>query len=188
MAMPTLTHDPAQAFTYADLDNIPDDGHRWEVIGGSLVVSPAPFFAHQLAVRELTAILREAETPDTLVIPAPYDWRVEATGESFQPDVTVVRRVDVEPHGPLTATPLLVVEVVSPGREDQDRTIKRARYEALGVPGYWIVDPAGPALTELRRSAQGRYVEWATAHGDETFTTAEPFPAELTPTALTWTG
>lgn len=45
MALP-LTHGPAQPFTFADLDAIPDDGRRWELIAGSLVVSPAPFGAH----------------------------------------------------------------------------------------------------------------------------------------------
>lgn len=188
MGATPLAGEPAQAFTFADLDDAPDDGRRWEVITGSLVVSPAPFFAHQWCVGRLYRLLDEASVPGTLVVPAPYDWHVEATGESFQPDITVVRRADVNPNGPLTATPLLVVEVVSPGREDHDRTIKRARYEALGVPSYWIVDPADPALTELRRSAQGHYVESATARGDETFTTDQPFPVELTPAVLTWTG
>jgi Uma2 family endonuclease len=187
MALP-LAQDPAQPFTFADLDAIPDDGRRWELIGGSLVVSPAPFGGHQIAVRELTVLLHAAETPDTLVIPAPYDWRVEATGESFQPDVTVIRRSDFDPNGPLRATPLLAVEIVSPRGEAQDRMLKRARYEALGVPAYWIVDPAKPSLTELRLFSRGQYTEHVAVVGDDTFTTDYPFPVELTPAALAWRG
>lgn len=71
-------------------------------------------------------------------------------------------------------------------QEAQDRTFKRARYEALGVPAYWIVDPAKPSLTELRLSSRGRYAERATITGDDTFTTDYPFPVELTPAALAW--
>lgn len=185
MATP-LTGDPARPFTLADLDASPDDGRRWELIAGSLVVTPAPFGAHQLCVMELAAALRAARKPDTLVLPAPYDWQVEATGESFQPDVMVVRRADFDPQGPLRATPLLVVEVLSAGGAERDQTFKRGRYEALGVPSYWIVDPNStpPALTELRRSKQGRYVEWATTTGAEQFTTEHPFPVSLVPSEL----
>lgn len=183
---PPLIEDPARAFTFADLDTAPDDGRRWEVIAGSLVVSPAPFAKHQRCVIELATTLRAACPPEMMVLPAPYDWRVRETGESFQPDVTVARRADIDPDGPLRATPLLAVEVVSPGREAQDRLFKRGRYEALAVPSYWLVDPSGPTLTELRLSAQGRYVDWAAATGDETFATDQPFPVELTPAALGW--
>lgn len=187
MAVP-LTQDPAQPFTFADLDGMPDDGRRWELIAGSLVVSPAPFGAHQLATGRLYKLLDEACTPDTLALPAPYDWRVQATGESFQPDVTVIRAADFDPNGPLRGTPLLVAEVISPGRGDQDRTLKRARYEALGVPAYWIIEPAVQSLTELRLTPRGSYAEWAAIAGDDTFTSDYPFPVQLTPAALTWRG
>jgi Uma2 family endonuclease len=188
MALP-IAQDPAEPFTFADLDAMPDDGRRWELISGSLVVSPAPFGAHQWCAARLFRILDEATPRDTVVVPAPYDWRVEATGESFQPDVTVIRRGDFDPDGPLRATPLLVVEIISPRQEAQDRTFKRSRYEALRVPAYWIVDPAaGPSLTELRLSGHGRYTERSAVSGEQTFATDYPFPVELTPAALAWRG
>jgi Uma2 family endonuclease len=64
--------------------------------------------------------------------------------------------------------------------------LKRARYEALGVPAYWIVDPAKPSLTELRLSSRGQYIERVTVAGNDTFTTDHPFIVELTPAALAW--
>lgn len=181
----SLTQDPAQPFTFADLDAVPDDGRRWELIAGSLVVSPAPFGAHQWCADRLLMLLDRAAAADTVVVSAPYDWRAAATGESFQPDVVVIRRRDFDPGGPLRATPLLVVEVVSPGREPQDRTFKRERYETLRVPAYWIADPAQPSLTELRLSPDGRYSE-RTVLGDAVFATGYPFPVEIVPSALTW--
>ncbi|MGH3318994.1 MAG: Uma2 family endonuclease [Streptosporangiaceae bacterium] len=187
-AMATLTENPARPFTFADLDEAPDDGRRWELIAGSLVVSPSPFGAHQWCVGRVYRLLDDASTSDTAVLPAPYDWRVEATEESFRPDVVVIRRTDFDPAGHLRSTPLLVAEVVSPGGGVPDHTLKRDRYEALGIPSYWIVDPAKPSLTELRLSGNGRYVEWATVTGEETFATDRPFGVEVTPAALSRSG
>jgi Uma2 family endonuclease len=185
MALP-LARDPADPFTFAELDAMPEDGHRRELIGGSLVVSPAPLGLHQWCAARLFRVLDQASPHDMLVIPAPYNWRVEVTGESFQPDLTVIRRGDFDPHGPLRATPLLVVEIISPGREAQDRTFKRARYEALGVPAYWIVDPARPSLTELRLSSRGHYTEQAAVFAEQTFSTRHPFAVQLALDELAW--
>jgi Uma2 family endonuclease len=172
-----------RAFTFADLDDAPDDGRRWELIDGSLVVSPAPFLRHQVAVREIVAILQAARTSDTIVVPSPYDWRVAATTESFQPDAVVIRRSDSDLDGPLRATPLLIVEVLS-GDDARDRVFKRARYEALGVSAYWLVDTTDPVtITELRLES-GRYVERATVSGRAKFATDWPYAVRLTPAAL----
>ena len=47
--------------------------------------------------------------------------------------------------------PLLAVEVVSPGKanEDRDYRFKRTEYAARGIPEYWIVDPARAMVTVL---------------------------------------
>jgi Uma2 family endonuclease len=182
----SLARDPAEPFTFADLEAMLEDGRRRELIGGSLVVSPAPLGAHQWCAGRLFRILDEASPRDMLVMPAPYDWRVDVTGESFQPDLTVIRRGDFDPEGPLRATPLLVVEIISPGHEAQDRTFKRDRYETLGVPAYWIVDPARSSLTELRLSSRECYTEQAAVFAPETFRTGYPFTVELALDALAW--
>lgn len=185
MALPR-TRDPAEPFTFADLDAMPEDGRRRELIGGSLVVSPAPLGTHQWWAGRLFRVLDEASPHEMLVMPAPYDWRVEATGENFQPDLTVIRRSDFDLNGPLRAIPLLAVEIISPGREAQDRTFKRARYESLGVPAYWIVDPATPSLTELRLASTGRYTEQEVVLAEQTFSTGYPFAVQMTLDALAW--
>jgi len=48
--------------------------------------------------------------------------------------------------------PMLVVEVVSPGKENEDRDYryKRSEYAARGVDEYWIVDPQRQQITVLR--------------------------------------
>jgi Uma2 family endonuclease len=118
-----------------------------------------------------------------VAVQAPYDWRHAETTESFQPDVVVVRRADLDLHGPLRATPLLCVEVLSPSRPTLDRMTKRRRYEELGVPGYWIVDPDDPSVTELRLQGK-RYDEAETVVGADEFMTDWPFPVRLVPAEL----
>ncbi len=162
---------------------MPDDGYRREVIGGALVVTPSPVGRHQRCVTRLSFHLQRACPADLEVIVSPYDWR-PPSGESFQPDLMVIRRADFDPDGPLRATPLLIVEVLSASNAEQDRAVKRARYEALGVPAYWIVDPVTPAISALRRNVRGRYVEAARASRGQPLVVDFPFAVELTPAEL----
>lgn len=167
---------PARPFTYDDLEAMPDDGYRREIIGGSLIVTPAPGGGHQRVTGKLYALLQAAETAETMAMVAPYDWKLP-DGGSVQPDVMVIRREDFDPSGPLpsSAVPLLAVEVLSPSNRAQDRMLKRDLYQKLGVPAYWIVDPAVPSLLALRL-VDGRYdVEY---EGAGVFRTESPFAFE----------
>ena len=173
------TAHPARPFTYADLEDTPEDGYRYEIIGGSLIVTPAPSGRHQRAVDALLVVLRQAETPDTVVVSAPYDWLLP-DGGSVQPDLLVVSRSDFNRDGPLQASvvPLLVVEVLSPSNALQDTAVKRALYERLGVHSYWIVDPDIPALLALRL-VQGRYHTAIEVSGLGDVVAASPFPVRF---------
>ncbi|MGH9130766.1 MAG: Uma2 family endonuclease [Acidimicrobiales bacterium] len=167
-----------QGFTYEDLDDIPDDGCRREVIGGSLIVTPSPIGRHQLSSLSIAQALRLARTPDTVVLAAPFDWHLP-DGGCVQPDVMVIRRQDYDPDARLasSATPLLVVEVLSPSNVSVDRTLKRELYASLGVPAYWMVDPREASILALRLT-DGRYVTEADlSKGD--FATDWPFPVRI---------
>ncbi|MHB8296845.1 MAG: Uma2 family endonuclease [Acidimicrobiales bacterium] len=119
-----------------------------------------------------------------MVLPAPCDWRLP-DGGSVEPDVMVIRRGDFDPDGPVpaTAVPLLVVEVVSPSSEVQDRSVKRELYERLGVPAYWIVDPKVLVLEALRLVGAG-YEPEAEVAGEGAFVTDWPFPVRVVPARL----
>ncbi|MDQ2727841.1 MAG: Uma2 family endonuclease [Actinomycetota bacterium] len=163
----------AVPFTYDDLEGMPDDGYRREIIGGSLIVTPSPAGGHQRVTGNLFALLRASETADSMAMVAPYDWKLP-DGGSVVPDVMVIRREDFDRDGPLpiSAAPLLVVEVLSPSNVAQDRALKRDLYQRLGVPAYWIVEPSVPSLLALRL-VEGRYeVEF---DGSGTFRTDWPF-------------
>lgn len=63
--------------------------------------------------------------------------------------------------------PLLVIEVVSPGKENQERDYryKRSEYAARGIAEYWIVDPATAMITILTLEA-GFYEEQVLSGAD----------------------
>jgi Uma2 family endonuclease len=168
---------PARPFTYEDLEAMPDDGYRREIIGGSLIVTPSPSGGHQRVTGKLYALLQASETAETMAMVAPYDWKL-LDGGSVQPDVMVIRREDFDPAGPLpsSAVPLVVVEVLSPSNRSHDLMLKRDLYERLGVPAYWIVDPSGPSMLALRLVAGQYAVEY---EGSSLFRTDRPFLLEV---------
>ena len=167
--------------TEDDLATMPDDGHRYELIDGTLLVTPAPNEAHQTCVVSLLVLLHGARRPDHKVLVAPFDVRLSHL-TVLEPDVLVARRTDVTSarhEGP----PLLVVEVLSPSTRRIDLGTKRLAYEAAEVPAYWLVDPEVPSLTVLELDA-GRYVERATVTGDEAFHASFPFDVTVVPARL----
>jgi Uma2 family endonuclease len=173
--------DPGQPFTVANLDRMPDDGRRYELLDGVLIVSPRPTPIHQLVGFELGFVLKRACPDDLRVVPEPA---VELDGGTeFDPDLVVVHLDEVS-YANFSVPPLLVVEVRSPSTAIIDLGRKKAAYERFGVPSYWIVNPDldHPEVTvfELR---DGRYV--TTEKTMDTFTVSAPFPVTITPADLT---
>lgn len=169
-------------FTIADLDRMPDDGHRYELLDGSLIVSPAPGMPHQ-RVAAVLIVLLEAACPEDLVVFPNINVRLAAR-TALEPDVVVARRPDVGGVR-LTRTPLLVAEILSPDSALRDLNLKKAAYERCGVPSYWVVDPdlARPALRAFEL-ADGGYAEVARVTGDEAFLAQRPFDVQIVPSKL----
>lgn len=170
-------------FTTADLDRMPDDGHRYELLDGMLLVSPAPSFGHQRVAFALGMTL-EAACPEDLIVAA-AEVRVEIGGGlRLQPDVVVVPVADVS-DGPLTTAPLLVTEISSPSTVLNDLNMKKAAYERLGVRSYWVVqpEPQRPSLQAFELY-EGAYRSVAHVTGSETFQATHPFAVEIIPDRL----
>lgn len=167
--------------TRADLELMPDDGHRYELIDGVLIVSPSPARRHQRGVGELYFLLRSQCPTDLEVLVAPFDV-VLADDTVVEPDVLVFRRADGTERG-LNGPPLLAVEVLSPSTRRIDLTLKRSRYEAAGCPSYWVLDPDVPSVTawELR---DGVYALAGQATGEESLALGLPYPVEVVPARL----
>jgi Uma2 family endonuclease len=121
---------------------MPDDGNRYEVVYGELLVTPAPPLWHQVLVQRLSVAieiyLRSEPVGVALTAPADISWGRDVL---VQPDVFVVA---AEEARTLTwsrvRTLLLVAEVLSPSTTRGDRMLKRLRYREAGVPVYWVVD------------------------------------------------
>lgn len=132
-----------ERWTAARVRELPDDGNRYEVVDGELLVTPAPSFDHQHAAGALLISLHTYLEGSALgvAVMSPADIEFDPT-TLVQPDVFVVplaagrrpkRWADI--HGLL-----LAIEVLSPSTARADRTVKRRRYQRAGVPAYWIVD------------------------------------------------
>ena len=139
MGMPDLSH----AWTPEEVRALPDDGRRYEVVRGELLVTPSPSFSHQDAAFRLARMLQEyaERTGVGYAMLSPADIEPEA-GAFVQPDVFV---------GPLNegrrprswadfSHLLLAVEIISPSSARADRTVKRQLFQRTRVPQYWIVD------------------------------------------------
>ncbi|MEJ7833334.1 MAG: Uma2 family endonuclease [Nocardioides sp.] len=168
-------------FTPADLAAMPDDGNRYELIDGALIVTPSPVTRHQVAVGELHLLLRLA-CPDSLrVLMAPLDVTI-SSNTVMQPDLLVAPRDSFLVEG-LAGAPLLAVEVLSPSTRHIDLGLKRSRYEAAGCASYWVLDAAAPSIVAWELE-DGAYVEVGRAVADEALVVARPFALTLVPRDL----
>jgi Uma2 family endonuclease len=170
-----------EPFTRADLEAMPDDGRRHELLDGSIVVTPAPAMRHQRVVTRMILRLCDVIPQELELLPAPFDV-VLAEDTVLQPDLLVAPR-DAFTDRDLPVAPLLAVEILSPSTRLIDLNLKKARYELAGCPHYWVVDPQAPSLTAWALR-DGAYVEVASVSGDESYAASEPFAVQVTPSAL----
>ncbi len=133
----------APAYWTADMVRaLPEDGNRYEVVYGELLVTPAPRPWHEVLVTRLIhslgSYLQRERVGIVLGSRADISWSEDVL---VQPDVFVVdiaqaRTLDWARFQRL----LLIAEVLSPSSARSDRFLKRRRYQEAGVPAYWIVD------------------------------------------------
>ncbi|MBV8199791.1 MAG: Uma2 family endonuclease [Acidobacteria bacterium] len=146
--------------TYEDYAAIPDDGQRHEIIDGGHYVTPAPSLHHQRRSSDLHLILapfvREHQLGEVLYAPAdvclsPHDI--------VQPDLFFVStaRLAILTDANVAGAPDLVIEILSDSTRRRDQTLKRDRYEQLGVNEYWLIDPRHQAVRIFRRNQHGRF-------------------------------
>lgn len=175
-----------QPFTRADLDLMPDDGRRYELIDGVLIVSAAPGRLHQRAVLRLARLLDDACPPEDEVLIAPFAVGLGVDTE-LQPDLLVAGRDQLTDRD-LPGAPALAVEVLSPSTRLIDLNTKRVRFERAGTPSFWAVDPSarpdGARLIAWELDDDKRYRQVADVSGSRLFTPALPFPVAVAPADL----
>lgn len=146
---------PVPRLTIDMLDDLPEDGTRYELLAGALLVTPAPSLAHQVVATRLASLLTSGLAgSDATVVAVGAIQRGKHT--QLQPDVLVC------PPG-LRPTASwrdigdwwLAAEVLSPSSRLCDREVKREAYLALGVQEYWIVDPDSSSVEHWTRAESG---------------------------------
>ena len=139
MAMPMLK----RQWTFDDLEDLPDDGNRYEIIDGELFVTPSPAWPHQQAIAELFLLVNAylARVPVGFAYFAPADV-VFSPRRAVQPDLFVVPPVEGRRPTSFSAVRhlLLAVEILSPSSARADRVAKRMLFRDEGVAEYWVVD------------------------------------------------
>jgi Uma2 family endonuclease len=179
-------HAGGRPFTRADLEHTPDDGRRYELIDGVLIVSAAPGRVHQRAAFRLALLLDMAAPPEYEMLIAPFGI-VFADDTEMQPDVLVARRSDLTDAN-LPAPPALAVEVMSKSSRMIDSHVKRERFEREGTPSFWLIDPvARPAEARLvvwELGPDGKYREVANVLGEDGYTATLPYPVTIVPADL----
>jgi Uma2 family endonuclease len=133
---------PQGSWTYDDYAALPDDGHRYEIVNGVLVMTPPPTPGHQsISIRISYYLFAHVELAGLgRVFAAPIG--VELAPENmFEPDVVVIlnAHVDIIAEKRIVGVPDLVVEVASPSTAAFDRLTKHDIYARSGVEEYWIV-------------------------------------------------
>ncbi len=169
--MPTET----KVWSVEEVREMQDESRAWprfELIGGELLVTPAPGEIHQVGVAELLLLLAAYVDRErigvTLMSPADIELH---PGTISQPDVFVVpvatgmKRKSQRGWEAVTSL-LLAVEVISPSSVRTDREKKREYYLSAGVPDYWVIDfdarvlerwiPGADTPTVLRSSFEWR--------------------------------
>lgn len=141
MGMPDLL-EPAY-WTAEMVRALPDDGRRYEVVYGELLVTPAPRLWHQELVGRLfvrlSRYLEAHPVGHLLVSPADISWD---EGTLVQPDLFVADHREVRTlDWSAVRTLKFVAEVLSPSTSRHDRFTKRRRYQEAGVGIYWVLDP-----------------------------------------------
>jgi Uma2 family endonuclease len=145
---------PSTKLTYAELELLPDDGLRHEIIDGEHYVTASPLTRHQRISRRLLVAIQSYLDAHPLgeVFHAPVDV-VMSFHDVVVPDLIYVSaaRAGLVTAKNLQGAPDLVIEILSPSTRAQDERLKRDLYERAGVEEYWLVDPDRNTVTILRR-------------------------------------
>lgn len=152
--------DAALRWTSADLEVMPDNGKRYEIIDGELYVSRSPNFHHQFACGQIHTALNIWSQETGLGIVNSGTGVIFADDDDVIPDVVWISRERarsiLDKKGHFHAAPDLAVEVLSPGsaNEKRDRQFKLKLYSRRGVLEYWIVNWLMTEITIYRRKGK----------------------------------
>ena len=146
-----------EVYTYADYTLLPE-GAPYQLIGGKLIMTPAPATFHQIILIRLTEKLLNFNSKEKSgqVLVSPIDVYFEEK-ETYQPDIVFIAkdRLHIIEPAKIHGAPDLVVEVLSPSTAYYDLKKKARTYARCGVKEYWIVDPEEKSI-EVYKGREGK--------------------------------
>jgi Uma2 family endonuclease len=150
---------PHIKFTYEDYKNVPEsETKRYELLGGGLVMAPAPIPYHQNISKKLFYCLYKHARENDLgeVFYSPIDV-VLSNEDVVQPDILFIEkdRFHIIGESAIHGAPDLLVEILSLSTAERDRTLKKTLYARSGVKEFWIVDPTAKTIEVLILRKQG---------------------------------
>lgn len=155
-----------------DLEMLPDDGKRYEIVDGELYVWKQPHWEHQFVCGQVFALLQAWSSQTKTGIANLAPGLIFGEEDDVAPDVIWISRerlaTALQKDGKLHLAPEIVIEVLSPGtaNEHRDREIKLKLYSRRGVKEYWIVDWQGRQL-EIYQREEGILVLDRTLYGTD---------------------
>ena len=145
-------------YTYEDYARLPE-GAPYQLIGGELIMTPAPTPYHQYISGNIYSVLKGFVEGNNLgqVYYSPIDVYFEET-ETYQPDIIFIskERLDIIKETKIEGAPDLVIEILSPATAYYDLKKKFKIYEKHGVKEYWIVDPEEKSI-EIYQNEGGQF-------------------------------
>jgi Uma2 family endonuclease len=128
-------------YTVDDLENFPDDGNRYELLDGVLLVTPQAAASHQIvASRIQTELAISLQKPGLAHVVGPGAV-VRMPNTQLQPDILVYpARFSPSTDWRKITEHWLAVEIFSRSSRIYDREFKRDAYFALGLQQVWLVD------------------------------------------------
>ena len=169
---------PTDGWTVDDLEGLPEDGVRRELLDGVLHVTPSPAPSHQVFAARLMVAL-EATCPDQYHVSQAND--VILSGKRlFIPDVLITTDVAARRDSKFVADEvLLAAEIVSPSSKSMDRVLKPALYAKAGIPFYWLIElHGGLTVHTFTLNAAEKAYQPANVF-TETIKLDEPWPIEI---------
>lgn len=172
--------------TIADLDCTPDDGNKYELIEGEIYMSRAPSLTHQITLQNFQMSLGSYVTTNPIGIVVPGPGVIFDDFNGVIPDIIFFsneRRAEIASGDRLNGAPDLVIEIISPGAENErrDRVLKRRLYGRFGVKEYWLVDLINRSVEVYALGQDGLELKASYSGDDEMTSSLLPgFRARLT--------
>ena len=183
----SLAYDHVGSWTLDDVLALGEDTQqRLELVGGTLLMSPAPSVPHQRASRRLAALLEAAADAAGTDVEVLEAVNVVVPDGLLIPDLVVVDTTVAADAGVTldSAGVLLVVEIASPATRATDRKFKPALYAAAGIPSYWRLDLAPAPTLYIGQRQVGGYREDQVILAGRAATIDTPFPLTIDPARL----